>query len=240
MTIKTGDNVIVITGKDKGKTGKVTAVYAESNRVLVEGVNVVSKHQKPRSQQDKGGIIQKSAPINASNVMVVCPVCGKPSRIGHSIVDGKKVRVCVKCKGSLDKEFVKQTKKEAKKTIKAEELKGAKLKSAKTETKVEEKPAAKTTTKTAAAKKAEPKTAETKVAEKAKTTETKAPAKSTAKTTATKTTKTATEKAEKPATKTATKTTAATKKAPAVATAKAESEKKTTTKKSTTAKKEVK
>lgn len=128
MTVKTGDTVVVIAGKDKGKTGKVAAVYADANKVLVDDVNIVTKHQKPRSQQDKGGIVKKSAPIDASNVQVVCPVCGKATRVAHSEVDGKKVRSCKKCNGSLDKEYAKAAKKEAKKTIKAEELKGAKLK----------------------------------------------------------------------------------------------------------------
>ena len=150
MTIKTGDNVLVIAGKDKGKTGKVTAVYADQNKVLVENVNVVTKHQKPRSQQDKGGIVKKSAPIEASNVQVVCPVCGKATRVAHGEVDGKKVRICKKCNASLDKEFVKASKKEAKKTVKASDLKGAKLKAAASE-KTEEAP--KKTTKKSTAKK---------------------------------------------------------------------------------------
>ena len=130
MTIKTGDNVLVIAGKEKGKSGKVTAVYADTNKVLVEEINMVTKHQKPRSQQDKGGIVKKSAPIDASNVQVICPVCGKATRVAHAEVEGKKVRTCKKCNASLDKEFVKATKKEAKKSIKASELKGAKLKAA--------------------------------------------------------------------------------------------------------------
>lgn len=117
MTIKNGDTVYVITGKDKGKTGKVSAVYSDKNKVLVENVNIVTKHKKPKSQQDKGGIVKKSAPIDASNVMVVCPVCNKATRIAHKEIDGKKARVCKKCGASLDKEFVKQTKKEAKKSI---------------------------------------------------------------------------------------------------------------------------
>ena len=150
MTIKTGDNVLVIAGKDKGKIGKVTAVNADLNKVLVENVNVVTKHQKPRSQQDKGGIVKKSAPIDASNVQVICPVCGKATRVAHADVDGKKVRVCKKCNASLDKEFVKATKKEAKKTIKASELKGAKLKAA---APAEEATEAKKTTKKSTAKK---------------------------------------------------------------------------------------
>ena len=178
MTIKTGDNVLVITGKDKGKSGKVTKVYAEEGKVLVEGVNIVSKHQKPRSQEDKGGIIKKNAPIDASNVQVVCPVCGKATRVAHTQIDGKKVRVCKKCKASLDKEFVKQTKKEAKKTIKANDPKGAKLKVAdKAEEKVEEKETKKTT-KASTTKK----TTATKTTTAAKATKTAAEKKTTTKT----------------------------------------------------------
>ncbi len=119
MTIKKGDNVVVITGKEKGKTGKVLEVFPEENRVLVDGINIVSKHQKARNQQEKSAIVKKSAPINASNVMVVCPSCGKATRVHHKDVNGKKVRVC-KCGVSLDKEYVKTTKKDAKKSEKAE------------------------------------------------------------------------------------------------------------------------
>ena len=181
MTIKTGDNVLVIAGKDKGKTGKVNAVYADKNKVLVDNVNVVSKHQKPKSQQEKGGIFKRPAPVDASNVMVVCPVCGKATRVAHKDIDGKKVRVCKKCGASLDKEFVKQTKKEAKKAIKAADLKNTQLKAAtkKVEQKTEEKPAEekktaakKPTTKAAATKTTTVKKAET-AAKTAKTTATK-------------------------------------------------------------------
>lgn len=201
MTIKTGDNVLVIAGKDKGKTGKVTAVYAETNKVLVENVNIVAKHQKPKSQQDKGGIFKRPAPINASNVLVVCPVCGKATRVAHAEIDGKKVRICKKCKASLDKAFVKQTKKEAKKTIKAADLKKAKLtavapkKEAPVEEKVvETKAAPKTTAKkttTTAKKVAQPKAEETKPVTKtatAKTTASKTTAKAAPKTAAKATT----------------------------------------------------
>ena len=155
MTVKSGDNVLVITGKDKGKTGKVTAVYADENKVLIDNVNIVSKHQKPKSQQDKGGIFKRPAPIEASNVLVVCPVCNKATRVAHKEIDGKKVRVWKKCGASLDKEYVKQTKKEAKKAIKASDLKGANLKAASSEgktskkadeAKTEKKVASKTTT----------------------------------------------------------------------------------------------
>lgn len=156
MTVKSGDNVLVITGKDKGKTGKVTAVYADTNKVLVENVNIVSKHQKPKSAQDKGGIFKRPAPIEASNVQVVCPVCNKATRVAHKEIDGKKVRICKKCGASLDKEFVKQTKKEAKKTIKASDLKGANLKAVSSEEKTAKKDTTKKTeTKKTTAKKAE-------------------------------------------------------------------------------------
>lgn len=168
MTIKTGDNVLVITGKDKGKQGKVLEVNPETNRVTIDGVNVVKRHQKPRSQQDKGGVISKVAPIDASNVMVVCPSCGKPSRVGHKEIDGKKVRICKKCGTSLDKEFVKASKKEAKK---ATEAKATVKEEVKTEAKATK------TTKTVEKKT----TSSTKTAEKATSTAKTAPKKSTAK-----------------------------------------------------------
>ena len=123
--VKKGDKVLVITGKDKGKTANVVEVSPKSNKVLVDGVNVVTKHQKPRTQQDKGGIVKKSAPIDASNVMVVCPVCDKATRVKHNEVNGKNVRICAKCGASLDKEFAKEVKKETKKAAKAKkEVKG--------------------------------------------------------------------------------------------------------------------
>lgn len=117
--VKKGDKVLVIAGKDKGKVADVNMVSPKNNKVVVEGVNVVTKHQKPKSGQDKGGIVKKSAPIEASNVMVVCPVCGKATRIAHKDLNGKNVRVCKKCGASLDKEYVKEAKKEAKTKAKA-------------------------------------------------------------------------------------------------------------------------
>ncbi len=117
MTVKKGDSVVVIAGKEKGKTGKVADVFPKENKVLVDGVNVVSKHQKARKQNEQSAIVKKSAPIEASNVMVVCPVCNKATRVAHGEIEGKKVRTCKKCNASLDKEFVKATKKEAKKNI---------------------------------------------------------------------------------------------------------------------------
>lgn len=123
MTVKKGDTVVVIAGKDKAKTGKVLEVYPEDNRVLVGGVNIVTKHKKARSQNEKSEIVKKNAPIEASNVMVVCPVCGKATRVAHTEINGKKVRSCKKCSASLDKEFVKATKKEAKKNIAKSDVK---------------------------------------------------------------------------------------------------------------------
>ena len=114
LFVKSGDTVVVVAGKEKGKQAKVLGVSPKDSRVLVEGVNVVTKHQKQRSQEDKGGLIKKNAPIDASNVMVVCPDCGKATRVGHKVVDGKKVRVCKKCGASLDKAMAKKVKKEAK------------------------------------------------------------------------------------------------------------------------------
>lgn len=131
MTVKKGDNVVVIAGKEKGKTGKVVEVFPKDNRVLVDGLNIVTKHQKARRQDEKSAIVKKSAPIEASNVMVVCPVCGKATRVAHNEIDGKKVRTCKKCAASLDKEFVKATKKEAKKNVAKAEEKTAEQKSTK-------------------------------------------------------------------------------------------------------------
>ena len=97
MNVKKNDTVVVLSGKDKGKKGKVLSVDPESRKVLVEGVNVASRHQKPRKQGEEGGIIKKETPIYASKVMTVCPKCDKATRVAHKIVDGKKVRVCKHC-----------------------------------------------------------------------------------------------------------------------------------------------
>lgn len=119
LTVKKGDTVVVIAGKDKNKTGKVLEVSPKTGKVLVENVNIVTKHNKPKSQQDKGGIVKKPAAIEVSNVMVICPECGKATRVAHTEVEGKKVRACKKCGASLDKEFAKAVKKSAKKVAKA-------------------------------------------------------------------------------------------------------------------------
>ena len=97
MKIRKDDMVVVITGSDKGKQGKVLSVDPKANKVLVEGVQVASKHYKARRQGEEGGIIKKETPVFASKVMLVCPKCGKATRVGHAVVDGKKVRTCKKC-----------------------------------------------------------------------------------------------------------------------------------------------
>ena len=101
MNIKRDDKVIVLSGKDKGKEGKVLSVDPKAGKVIVEGVSVASKHSKPRKQGEQGGIIKVETPIYACKVMVVCPKCGKPTRVAHKLVDGKNVRVCKKCGANL-------------------------------------------------------------------------------------------------------------------------------------------
>ncbi|KZZ85509.1 MULTISPECIES: 50S ribosomal protein L24 [Bacillaceae] len=103
MHVKKGDNVMVISGKDKGKQGKVLEAYPKKDRVLVEGVNVVKKHSKPTQTNTQGGIVSQEAPIHVSNVMLIDPKSGEPTRIGYKLVDGKKVRVAKKSGESLDK-----------------------------------------------------------------------------------------------------------------------------------------
>ena len=101
--IKKDDKVIVIAGNDKGKKGKVLSVDHEAGRVIVEGVNIATKHRKPRRQGEQGGIIKQEAALNMSNVMHICKKCGKPTRIGYTVLkDGSKVRVCKKCNENFD------------------------------------------------------------------------------------------------------------------------------------------
>ena len=97
MNVKKGDTVIVLSGKDKGKQGKVLSVNPEAGKVVVEGVSVATRHQKARRQGEEGGIVKKETPIYACKVMTVCPKCNKATRVAHKIVDGKKVRVCKHC-----------------------------------------------------------------------------------------------------------------------------------------------
>ena len=97
MKIKRDDKVIVLSGKDKGKTGKVLVADPKALKVIVEGVNVATKHQKAQKKGQDGGILKIETPIYVSKVQLVCPKGGKGTRVGHKIADGKKVRVCKKC-----------------------------------------------------------------------------------------------------------------------------------------------
>lgn len=113
MKIKKNDTVYVVTGKDKKATGKVISVDTEANKIKVEGVCVQTKHQKARRANETSGIVNVTGSIDASNVLVVCPACGKNTRVGYSIVGDKKIRVCKKCGKPHD------VKAEAKKAAKA-------------------------------------------------------------------------------------------------------------------------
>ena len=97
LSIRKDDVVVVLSGKDKGKQGKVLEVQPKAGKVIVENINMVSRHQKPRQQGEEGGIIQKEAPLYACKVQRVCPKCNKPTRVAHKVEGGKKVRVCKKC-----------------------------------------------------------------------------------------------------------------------------------------------
>ena len=101
MNVKKGDTVVVLSGKDKGKQGKVQSTIPSEAKVLVEGVNVVTCHTKPRRQGEEGGIVKREAAMYASKVQVVCPKCSKGTRVAHKIADGKKTRVCKHCGAEL-------------------------------------------------------------------------------------------------------------------------------------------
>ena len=103
--IKKNDNVIVTAGSDRGKRGRVLRVLPDKGRVIVEGVNFIKRHTKANPQKNvKGGIIEREAPLHASNVQLVCPECGATTRVGRrKLEDGRHVRFCVKCKGVVDK-----------------------------------------------------------------------------------------------------------------------------------------
>ena len=110
MNVKVNDNVLVIAGKDKGVQGKVLATSPKANTIIVEGVRIQKKHQKARKANETSKIVEIPGAIDASNVMVVCPVCGKATRVKHSEVDGKNVRVCGKkgCGAVLDTAYSKK------------------------------------------------------------------------------------------------------------------------------------
>ncbi len=103
--VRKNDNVMVVGGKDRGKRGRVLRVIPGRNRVLVEGINFIKRHTRPNPQQNvKGGVVEREASLHASNVQIICPECGAATRIGHQLLDdGRKVRVCRKCDGAVDK-----------------------------------------------------------------------------------------------------------------------------------------
>ena len=123
MKVKKNDTVLVITGKDAGKTAKVLSALPKSNKVIVDGINVQKKHKKARSAQEVSAIQNQSGPIDASNVMVVCPTCNKATRVAYAIEGDKKARICKKCGAVLD--FSKEAKEVKKATTKRKTKKSA-------------------------------------------------------------------------------------------------------------------
>ena len=101
MNVKKGDTVVVLSGKDRGKQGKVLGTVPADGKVVVEGINMVTCHVKPRKQGETGGIVKREAALAACKVQVVCPKCSKATRIAHKIENGKKTRVCKKCGAEL-------------------------------------------------------------------------------------------------------------------------------------------
>jgi large subunit ribosomal protein L24 len=102
--VKKNDTVIVTTGKDSGKRGRVLKVLPAKNRVVVEGVNIIKRHTRPNPQRNiKGGIVEREASVHASNVQLICPECGKMTRVGHRMDGERKQRICRKCEGVIDK-----------------------------------------------------------------------------------------------------------------------------------------
>ena len=105
LKIKKGDTVIVVSGDDKGKVGKVLKVFPKKQRVIVEGVNFIKRHTRPSQKNPQGGIIEKEAPIHISNLMMYCSECGQGVRVRKKrLQDGSKIRVCAKCEASLEKQ----------------------------------------------------------------------------------------------------------------------------------------
>ena len=102
MKIKTNDQVKILSGKDRGKTGKVIQVFTREQKVVVEGTNLIKKHLRARTQKDKGQVIELSAPMPVSKVALLCPKCQKATRVGYKVEGDKKARVCRKCKQTID------------------------------------------------------------------------------------------------------------------------------------------
>ena len=101
MNIKKGDNVKMLSGKDRGKTGAVVKVSPTTGRIMIEGLNIFKKHARPKKQGESGQMVEVSRSVNASNVMVICPSCKAPTRVGHRVEGNRNVRFCKKCKSIL-------------------------------------------------------------------------------------------------------------------------------------------
>ena len=97
LHVKKGDTVVVLSGKDKGKQGKIISAMPGAGKVIVEGINKVKRHSKPSLKVPQGGIVSKEMPLYSCKVQLICPACNKPTRIAHKIVNGKNARVCKKC-----------------------------------------------------------------------------------------------------------------------------------------------
>lgn len=152
MKVKKNDTVVILTGKDNGKTGKVLRAMPSDNKVIVDGINIQKRHKKARSAKETSSIIEQAGPIDASNVLVICPACGKATRVAYKVENGKKVRICKKCGKELD--VAKVEEKPAKKATKT-------TKSSEKTTKTATKTATKAATKKAATEDTAAKTAKT-------------------------------------------------------------------------------
>lgn len=103
MKIKKGDNVLIKLGKDSGKAGKVSKSLPKLNKIIISGLNVAKKHSRPTRKNPHGGIIDLHMPVDASNVLIICPRCNKTTRVGYKLTEKSKLRICKKCKETLDK-----------------------------------------------------------------------------------------------------------------------------------------
>jgi len=103
LGIKKNDTVVIITGREKGKKGRVISVFPSEDKLLIEKINIIKRHMKPSKKYTQGGIIEKEAPLHISKVMLLCPKCGKPTRIGNTVLsEGKKARACKRCREFIE------------------------------------------------------------------------------------------------------------------------------------------
>ena len=138
LNVKKGDNVVILAGKDKGRTGKIVSVNTSAGRVVVDGANEITKHVKARSANQQSRIEKKSGTIDASNVMILCPACNKATRVANKVEGGKKNRVCQKCGAALDVKAEKNDNKEKKTKTAAAESTGTSAKKTRKSKKTEE------------------------------------------------------------------------------------------------------